>query len=52
MIDKANVFGITLKGIYLNNFSAEVGYSAYFDGGEDHLITDRDNVSFSVSYSF
>ena len=52
MIDKANVFNITLKGIYLNNFTAEVGYSAYFDGGEDHLITDRDNVSFSVSYSF
>lgn len=52
MIDRANVFNVTLKAVYLNNLTAEVGYSAYFDGGVDHLLTDRDNVSVSVSYSF
>ena len=52
IVEDATAFNITIKGVYLNNFSAEVGYSNFFDGGEDHLITDRDNVSFSVSYSF
>ena len=31
---------------------AALGYTNYFDGGDDNLLTDRDNVSFNVSYSF
>lgn len=52
MVEDATTFNIVVKGIYLNNFSAQLGYTSYFDGGENNLISDRDNVSFSVSYSF
>jgi hypothetical protein len=52
MIDGAKSFNLALRGTYLNNFTAQVGYTAYFGGGQDHLLTDRDNVSLSVSYSF
>ena len=51
MIDKAKTFNVVVKAIYLNNLSAQLGYTDYFDGGDDHLLTDRDNISFSV-YSF
>ena len=52
MIEDGTTFNLTVKAIYLNNFSAQVGYTNYFDGGHDNLLTDRDNVSFAVSYSF
>ena len=52
IVEDATAFNITVKGVYLNNFTAQVGYSNFFDGGDDHLITDRDNVSLSLSYSF
>ncbi|QFU76571.1 DUF1302 family protein [Halioglobus maricola] len=52
MAEKATTFNLTLKGVYLNNLSAQVGYTAYFDGGDDNLISDRDNVTFNISYSF
>ena len=38
--------------VYLNNFTTQVGYSTFFDGGANYLISDRDNVSLNVSYSF
>jgi hypothetical protein len=52
MAEDATTFNIAVKGIYLNNLSAQVGYTNYFDGGENHLITDRDNVFVNFSYSF
>ena len=52
MIDKAKTFNVVVKAVYLNNLSVQIGYTDYFDGGDDHLLTDRDNVSFSISYSF
>ena len=52
MVEDVSAFNITVKGIYLNNFIAQVGYSAFFDGDDDNLKSDRDNVSLSVSYSF
>jgi hypothetical protein len=52
MIEDGTTINLTVKAIYLNNFSAQVGYTTYFDGGHDNLLTDRDNVSFAVSYSF
>jgi len=52
MASEATTFNIALKGVYLNNLTAEVGYTDYFGGGDDHLLTDRDNVSFNISYSF
>ncbi len=52
MVENASAFNITFKGVYLNNFTTQIGYTNFFDGGENHLITDRDNVSLSLSYSF
>ena len=52
MVEDATAFNITLVGIYLNNFTTQLGYTNFFDGGENHLLTDRDNVSLSLSYSF
>ena len=52
MVEDASAFNIEFQGVYLNNFITKVGYSNFFDGGDNHLITDRDNVYFNVSYSF
>ncbi len=52
MVEDASAFNITIQAVYLSNFIVSVGYSNFFDGGENHLITDRDNVSLSASYSF
>ncbi len=52
MIEDAKTFNIVLKAVYLNNLNAQLGYSNFFDGGQDNLLTDRDNVSLSFSYSF
>jgi hypothetical protein len=43
--------GLSLKAEYLNNYTATVGYTNYF-GGRYNVISDRDNVSLSVSYAF
>jgi Protein of unknown function (DUF1302) len=52
MVEDATTFDIALKAIYLNNFTAQVGYTRFFDGGVNNLLSDRDNVTFNVSYSF
>lgn len=52
MVEDASAFNIEVQAIYLSNFITKVGYSNFFDGGENHLITDRDNVYLNVSYSF
>ena len=52
MAEEATTFNIGLKAVYLNNFTAQIGYTNYFDGGANNLLTDRDNVSFNMSYSF
>lgn len=52
MNDEATTLNITLKGVYLNNLAVQVGYTNYFDGGRDHYLTDRDNISINLSYSF
>lgn len=52
MAEDSTTFSITLKLIYLNNFTAQMGYTSYFDGGVNNLLSDRDNVTFNVSYSF
>ena len=52
MVEDASALNIEFQFIYLNNFQTKLGYTAFFDGGENHLITDRDNVSINFSYSF
>jgi hypothetical protein len=52
MAEDATTFNLTVQAVYLNNFTAALGYTNFFDGGDNNLLTDRDNVSFSMSYSF
>ncbi len=52
LVEDATSFNITFNFVYLNNFSTKIGYTNFLDGGENHLITDRDNVSINFSYSF
>ncbi|MCP5163004.1 MAG: DUF1302 domain-containing protein [Hahellaceae bacterium] len=43
--------GLSLTGVYLNQYTASIGYTNYF-GGRFNDLSDRDNLSLSVSYSF
>lgn len=52
MVEDSSAFNIEFQFVYLNNLTAKVGYSNFFDGGENTYINDRDNVSFNISYSF
>ncbi|NND68332.1 MAG: DUF1302 family protein [Halioglobus sp.] len=52
LVKDATSFNITFNFVYLNNFSTKFGYTNFLDGGENHLITDRDNVFINFSYSF
>ena len=52
MVEDSSAVNITFQLVYLNNFITSVGYSNFFDGGENTYINDRDNVSLTVSYSF
>ncbi len=52
LVEDATSFNITFNFVYLNNFSTKLGYTNFLDGGVNHLITDRDNVSINFSYSF
>lgn len=44
--------GLSLKAVYLNQYSANLSYTSYFGGKPYNVLKDRDNVSLSVSYSF
>ena len=37
---------------YRSNFSGEVGYTTYFGGGQQNLLSDRDFVDAAIKYSF
>ena len=52
MVEDSSAVNITFQLVYLNNFITSVGYSNFFDGGENTYINDRDNVALTVSYSF
>jgi hypothetical protein len=52
IIEDAKTLNVTLKGVYLQRWITQLGYTTYLDGGADNLVTDRDNISLSVSYSF
>jgi hypothetical protein len=44
--------GLSVRADYLNQYSATLAYTSYFGGGKHNAVSDRDNVAFSVSYSF
>ncbi|MCB1705352.1 MAG: DUF1302 family protein [Halioglobus sp.] len=52
MVEDSSAVNITFQFIYLNNFITSFGYTNFFDGGENTYINDRDNISFTMSYSF
>jgi hypothetical protein len=52
MVEDSSAVNIEFQFIYLNNFTAKIGYSNFFDGGENAYINDRDNVAVNFSYSF
>jgi hypothetical protein len=50
--DDAQVVSLGVKGVYLNNLTADLTYAWYFGGSSDNLLRDRDNIAFTVKYSF
>ncbi|MFD2229688.1 DUF1302 domain-containing protein [Alkalimarinus sediminis] len=44
--------GLSVKAVYLNQYSANVSYTNYFGGKPYNLLNDRDNIALSVAYSF
>jgi uncharacterized protein DUF1302 len=52
MVEDSSAVNIEFQFIYLNNFTTKIGYSNFFDGGENTYINDRDNISLNISYSF
>lgn len=51
-VEGAKSVGMTLRAVYLNQYTAEIGYTNYFGGKPYNLMNDRDFVSASVSVSF
>ena len=43
---------VGMEGIYLNQWSADLSYTAFYGADDFNLIGDRDFLSFTVKYSF
>ena len=50
--EDAVVVSIGLRGIYLNNLTADLTYAWYMGGSSDNLLRDRDNIAVTVKYNF
>jgi hypothetical protein len=50
--EEAVVVSLGLRGIYLNNLTADITYAHYMGGGSDNLLRDRDNIAVTVKYNF
>ncbi len=48
----SKALGLSLTGVYQNQYSATIGYTNFFGGKPYNERTDRDFASASVSYSF
>jgi hypothetical protein len=44
--------GLSVRADYLNQYSATLAVTSYFGGDEHNALSDRDNASLSVAYSF
>jgi hypothetical protein len=51
-VEGRKVVGLSLRGDYLNQYSATLAMTTYFGGGKLNALSDRDNASLSVAYSF
>jgi len=52
IVEDALVLSVGLRGTWLDKIIAEVNYATYSGGGFDNWIIDRDNVAFTIKYSF
>ena len=50
--EDAVVVSMGLRGIYLNNLTADITYAWYMGGSSDNLLRDRDNIAVTVKYNF
>jgi hypothetical protein len=51
-VEDSKALGLSIDAVYLNQYTASIGYTNFFDGEPFHELTDRDFVSASISYSF
>ncbi len=51
-VDDRKTISGSLTANYLNTIRVKLTYTNYFDGGDFHLLEDRDFASLTVSYSF
>jgi len=51
-VEGAKSVGLSVRAEYMNQYTAEVGYTNFFGGKPYNLMNDRDYVSASVSVSF
>lgn len=51
-LEGRKAIGLSLNGVYQNQYSGTIGYTNFFGGSPYNEIKDRDFVSASVSYSF
>jgi len=51
-VEGAKSVGLSVRAEYMNQYTAEVGYTNFFGGKPYNLMNDRDFVSASVSVSF
>ena len=51
-VEGRKAVGLSLKAVYLNQYTADLGYTNYFGGKPYNMLKDRDNIALSVSYSF
>ncbi|MEP5763849.1 MAG: DUF1302 domain-containing protein [Halieaceae bacterium] len=50
--EDSKVLSLGVRGIYLNNLTADLSYAWYMGGGSDNLLRDRDNIALTVKYNF
>ncbi|MCR9256032.1 MAG: DUF1302 domain-containing protein [Alphaproteobacteria bacterium] len=51
-VDGRKIVTLSLSANYLNSWNGRISYTNYFGGGDFNLLSDRDFVAASVSYSF
>ncbi len=51
-VEGSKSVGLALRATYQHQYTAEIGYTAFFGGGYYNMMNDRDFVSASVSVSF
>ena len=51
-VEDRKVLTVSLTANYLDTIRGKISYTAYFDGGEHNLLSDRDFIQVSASYSF